>query len=100
MLAKKRRNLLPQLERAFGNWQNCQVWFRNIVKHGKYTLVKFANFVYFCTTRGKALPHLPKFTFNGKAFPCVIQKFKKFANFASLHFLYLSIFRHQIWQFY
>ena len=35
---------------------NCQVWLQNIVKCEKYGPVKFANFVYFCTTRGKALP--------------------------------------------
>ena len=35
---------------------NCQVWWRNIVKYGKYTFAKFANFVYFCITHGKALP--------------------------------------------
>ena len=34
---------------------NCQVWWRNIVKYGKYTLAKFAIFLYFCITHGKAL---------------------------------------------
>ncbi len=28
-----------------------------MVKCGKYSRVKFGNFVYFCITRGKALPH-------------------------------------------
>jgi hypothetical protein len=27
---------------------DCKVWLRNVVKCGKYSLAKFANFVYFC----------------------------------------------------
>ena len=30
-----------------------KVWLQNVVKCGKYSPVKFANFVYFCITRGK-----------------------------------------------
>ena len=26
---------------------NCQVWWRNVVKHGKYSLAKFANLYVF-----------------------------------------------------
>ena len=65
-------------------------------KDGKYTLAKFANFVYFCITHGKALP-LPV---NFRHFVVsVIQKYTKFANFASVYFPYFTIFRHQTWQF-
>ena len=39
------------------NLLNGEVWLKNIVKCGKYSHVKFANFVHFCITRGKALPH-------------------------------------------
>ena len=34
----------------------CQVWLQNIVKCGKDSPVKFANFVYFCIANGRALP--------------------------------------------
>ena len=33
-----------------------EVWLQNIVKCGKYSPVKFANFVYISITHGKALP--------------------------------------------
>jgi hypothetical protein len=32
---------------------NCKVWPRNVVKCGKYSPAKFANFVLICITRGK-----------------------------------------------
>ena len=31
-----------------------KVWWRNVVKDGKYSRAKFANFVYICITRGKS----------------------------------------------
>ena len=34
------------------NLLNCEVWLQNIVRCGKYSPVKFANFVYFCIMRG------------------------------------------------
>ena len=43
--------------------------------------VKFANFVYFYITREKVLPNVTTFPHSGNAFPCVIQKYTKFANF-------------------
>ena len=42
------------------NFRNCQVWLQNILKCGKYNPVKFANFVYFCITHGKAVPTMWK----------------------------------------
>ena len=33
---------------------NCEVWWRNVVKHGRYSRVKFVDFVYICVTRGKS----------------------------------------------
>ena len=45
----------------------------NAVKYGKYTLARFAKFVIFVLRR-------PKFTGSGKAFPCVIPRYKKFAD--------------------
>ena len=38
-------NQLAQLERASEISYICQVWLQNIVKCGKYSPVKFANFV-------------------------------------------------------
>ena len=35
------------------NLENCEVWVQNVVKYGKYSPVKFANFVYFCIMRGE-----------------------------------------------
>ena len=35
---------------------NCQVCLQNTGKCGKYSPVKFANFVYFCIAHEKALP--------------------------------------------
>ena len=35
---------------------NCQVCLQNTGKCGKHGPVKFANFVYFCTAHGNALP--------------------------------------------
>ena len=40
-------------EKSILNLINCKVWLQIIVKCGKYSLVKFANFVYFCITRAK-----------------------------------------------
>ena len=40
-------------EKSIFNFVNYEVWFQNIVKCGKYSPVKFANFVYFCIMRGK-----------------------------------------------
>ena len=45
------------------------------------------NFIYFCITRENALPHVTT-----HAFPCVIQKYTKFANFTGLCFLILQYF--------
>ena len=59
---------------------------------------KFRIFLYYArkslTTSGEFRP------FCGEAFPCVIQKYTKFANFASVFFPYFTIFRQQTWQFY
>ena len=32
----------------------CKIWSRNVEKCGKYSLAKFANFVYFCITSGNS----------------------------------------------
>ena len=40
-------------EKSILNLVNCEVWLPNIVKYEKYSLVKFANFVYFSIMRGK-----------------------------------------------
>jgi hypothetical protein len=40
------------LERGYYKLKNCKVWLRNVVNYGKYSLAKFANFVYFCIACG------------------------------------------------
>ena len=47
-----------------------KIWLRNVVKYGKYSLAKFANFVYVCITCGNVTIFEP------------IQTYTKFANFA------------------
>ncbi len=67
------------------NLVKCEVWLRNIVKCGKYSHAKFANFVY---------------SKSGNAFARVIQKYTKFANFTWLYFPHFTIFCNQNSQFY
>ena len=52
--------------------------------------VKFANFLYFCSTQEKVLPHA--FPHSGNAFPCAIQKYTKFASFTGLYFPHFKVF--------
>ena len=66
----KSENLLAQSERASLIWYDCEVWLQNI---GKYSPVKFANFVYFCITRENGLPH-----FNIVVFQREIQRHTEF----------------------
>ena len=40
-------------EKSIPNLANCEVWLQDIEKCGKYSPVKFANFVYISTMRGK-----------------------------------------------
>ena len=58
---------------------NCHVWLLNIVKCGKYSPVKFANFVYFCRYAHHSVnilryftTKLDNFTKFRKLFPAVL----------------------------
>ena len=86
-------NQLAQLNKSIQISYNCQVRLQNIIKCGKYSPVKLANFVYFCITQGKALPLCGNVVAN--AFSCVIQKCTKFANFTLLYFRHFRIFYNQ-----
>ena len=93
----KFENNFSTFGKSFPNLVNCEIWLYNIVKYRKYSNVKFANFVYFCITREKALPHFP--IVHGSAFLFVIQKYTKFANFIGLYFPHFTIFWNQTSQF-
>ena len=49
-------NNFSTVGKSFLHLVKCEVWLQNIAKCGKYSPAKFANFVYFCITNGKALP--------------------------------------------
>ncbi len=52
---------------------------KKVVMCEKYSLTKFANFLYYCGTCGNC--------YHWFQFPHVIQKYRTFANFARLYFL-------------
>jgi hypothetical protein len=66
-----------------------KVWSRNVVKCGKYSLAKFADFVYICIG-----PKMVAISARN------IQKYTKFANFARLYFTHFTTFHNQTLQFY
>ena len=52
-------DLHKEMQSDHHNWKErtkvtkkYKIWLWNVVKWGKYTLEKFANFVYFCITHG------------------------------------------------
>ena len=64
-------------------------------KMSKKSNVKFSNFVYFCILlRGKSVTTFPH---SGNAFPQVIQKYIKVANFTGWYFPHFTIFCNQTW---
>ena len=56
------------ISRALSHVTSCELT-NDELEYGKYTLAKFANFVYFCITHGKALPQ------NGGNSPEVVRLF-------------------------
>ena len=63
-------------------------------------LPKCGNFVCICITHGKASPLSANFGWFGKDSLPVIEKYTKFANFASVFVLYFAILCNETWQFY
>ena len=76
----------------------CKIWQQkmHVVKTGKNSPVKFANFVCLYYAR-KSLPFSPQMW---KTFPRVIQIYPKFANFVGMFFRYLQHFPAKLLQFY
>ena len=83
-------NQLAQLEKASLISYNCQVWLQIIVKCGKYSPVKFANFVYFCITHGKALPLC------GNVVTLFPAQYNSIQNSETLHYYIFDIFQYFI----
>ena len=71
----------------------CKIWQlkMHVVKTGKYSPVKFANFLclYYAW---KSLPFLPQMW---KTFPRMIQIYPKFANFVEMYFPVFTAFPSQ-----
>ena len=67
---------------------------RNFVQFGKYSLAKFAKFLYICITRGKAYCFPTKFDSNVVG---LSQMYTNFENIAWVCFPYFTTFRNQTW---
>jgi hypothetical protein len=73
-------------------------WHRNVLKCGKYSPAKFANYALICITRGKMHPDI--WDESGVFSRAQYKLVTKFANLAWLYFPHFKTFRNQTLQFY
>ena len=71
-----------------------------MVKYGKYSPVKFANFVYIYVLSTEKVTIFAAISAEKKLFPCITQIYTKSANFTAIYFPYFTTLLRQTLQFY